>query len=233
MIFSKGRSKSKGLVHIMKLKYYMRGLGIGIVLTTLILSIGNTKEKLSDEAIIKRASALGMVMKDDSDSELKEVIEGIKPTGTNNDTTQKPNPEPTKDPSASSDPATESSESPTPGVSEDLTEEPSITPTEEAAVTPTEEPTPTPSAESTPEPTPTTEPETDGAEGGNITFTIVKGMSSGKVAAMLLEKGLIDDQEAFNDYIVEAGKADVIRIGTYTLPKSSSYAEIVRAITSR
>ena len=51
----------------MKLKYYLRGLGIGIIITTIILMISNsgyTKE-LTDEEIIARAEQLGMVMKED------------------------------------------------------------------------------------------------------------------------------------------------------------------------
>lgn len=48
----------------MKLKYYLRGLGIGIIITTLILTVALSggKEKLSDEEIIQRAEELGMVM---------------------------------------------------------------------------------------------------------------------------------------------------------------------------
>lgn len=51
----------------MKLKYYLRGLGIGIIITTIILTIvhsGSAKE-LTDEEIITRAESLGMVMKED------------------------------------------------------------------------------------------------------------------------------------------------------------------------
>ena len=50
----------------MKLKYYLRGLGIGIVLSTLILSFSINKESkvdLTEEEIISRAEALGMEMK--------------------------------------------------------------------------------------------------------------------------------------------------------------------------
>ena len=52
----------------MKLKYYLRGLGIGIIITTIILTIAysNRKLELTDEEIIQRAEALGMVMQEDS-----------------------------------------------------------------------------------------------------------------------------------------------------------------------
>lgn len=48
---------------MMNLKSYLRGLGIGVVVTALIMGItaGRTKETLSNEEIKKRARALGMV----------------------------------------------------------------------------------------------------------------------------------------------------------------------------
>lgn len=48
----------------MKLKYYLRGLGIGILITTIIFIIGfhvNEDKIFSDEAVIARAKKLGMV----------------------------------------------------------------------------------------------------------------------------------------------------------------------------
>ena len=52
----------------MKLKYYMRGLGLGILLTTLILAISNPKEKMTDREIMDRAGELGMGMKEEDDN---------------------------------------------------------------------------------------------------------------------------------------------------------------------
>ena len=44
----------------MKLKYYLRGLGIGIIVTTLVLMVAfsGKKEKLSDQEIMQRAEQL-------------------------------------------------------------------------------------------------------------------------------------------------------------------------------
>lgn len=51
----------------MKLKYYLRGLGIGMLVTALVLILaGNTDAKMSDEAVKRRAAELGMVEKDKS-----------------------------------------------------------------------------------------------------------------------------------------------------------------------
>ena len=47
----------------MRLKYYLRGLGIGIVVTAVIMGVSAEKQKpvMTDEQIISRAKELGMV----------------------------------------------------------------------------------------------------------------------------------------------------------------------------
>ena len=46
----------------MKLKYYLRGMGIGIILTAIVMgfALGGRKATMSDAEVIKRAKALGM-----------------------------------------------------------------------------------------------------------------------------------------------------------------------------
>lgn len=60
----------------MNLKYYLRGLGIGIVITAIILGIaGRDKQAaLSDEDIIIKGKNLGMIQ----DSELTDYVEAAK-----------------------------------------------------------------------------------------------------------------------------------------------------------
>ena len=47
----------------MKLKYYLRGMGIGVILTAIVMgfALGGRKTAISDAEIIERAKALGMV----------------------------------------------------------------------------------------------------------------------------------------------------------------------------
>ena len=46
----------------MKLKYYMRGLGIGILMTAIIMSVAYAgRDEMTDEEIKARAKELGMV----------------------------------------------------------------------------------------------------------------------------------------------------------------------------
>ena len=204
----------------MKLKYYMRGLGIGIILTTLILMIGNPKEKLSDDEIIKRAGELGMVMSQKEDK-LDEVLASVKPS---------------EPPSAA--PSVTIVPSPVPSVT------PQVSPTSQ----PTSTPVPTPKPTQAPKPTATIAPvatakpvpsdqdktKSQGeTENTKISFSVKSGMSSGQVAILLQEKGLVKSAEEFNKYIIKVGKASVIRVGSYTLPDGATYDDIITLITTK
>lgn len=62
----------------MKLRYYLRGLGIGIVITALLMGLtkGGAKETLSDDEIIARAEVLGMVQSSVLSSDLNHEEQG-------------------------------------------------------------------------------------------------------------------------------------------------------------
>ena len=54
----------------MKLKYYLRGVGIGIIFATLVMTVSGLVHKynITDEYIIKEARKLGMVMREELDN---------------------------------------------------------------------------------------------------------------------------------------------------------------------
>lgn len=82
----------------MKLKYYLRGLGVGIVVTAVILTIANhLGNKMSDEDIIKRAAKLGMVMKEDESlfPPTEPETTAVKPAEPETTTPEPTTPEPT------------------------------------------------------------------------------------------------------------------------------------------
>jgi len=94
----------------MNLKYYLRGLGIGIIVTAVIMSIAgkDSKESLSDAEIRARAAQLGMVEESGLLSDL--TTEELKPTEEPKSTgTPKPTeePKPTKTPKATEAPKEE------------------------------------------------------------------------------------------------------------------------------
>jgi hypothetical protein len=51
-----------------KLKYYLRGLGLGIIITTLILTVSVRVRGgiMTDDKVIERAAELGMVIPEES-----------------------------------------------------------------------------------------------------------------------------------------------------------------------
>ena len=61
----------------MKLKYYLRGVGIGIIFATLVMTVSSFvhKNNISDEYIIKEARKLGMVMKEELKDEISKQTE--------------------------------------------------------------------------------------------------------------------------------------------------------------
>lgn len=78
----------------MKLKYYLRGLGVGILLTTFVLSAvlgkNKTKVEMSDEEIIECAEALGMEKKNpEVNIDYDAIDESISQTPDNDNSTDK------------------------------------------------------------------------------------------------------------------------------------------------
>lgn len=54
----------------MRFKYYLRGCGLGILFTSIVLTVAfHTRgvKEISDEEVIRRAEALGMVMDEESE----------------------------------------------------------------------------------------------------------------------------------------------------------------------
>lgn len=75
----------------MKLKYYLRGLGMGIIFATLAMTVSSVihNNNLSDEKIIKEAQKLGMVMPEEKEStqgglwsKNEDVVESTEEAGT-------------------------------------------------------------------------------------------------------------------------------------------------------
>lgn len=197
----------------MKLKYYLRGLGTGILFATIILFISYSY-KMSDSQIKKMAEELGMVYAE-SDNASSEAT-----TDKNNEDSSTTEPTTTKPEQNSSEETT--TEEPTttePATEEPTTEEPTTT---EPA---TEEPT-------TEEPT-TPEPTTADANVEKCELTVTGSTSSNDVAYALASAGIIKDAEEFNNFLCDNGYDRKIQNGTYTITSDMSYEEIAKLITTR
>ena len=191
----------------MKLKYYLRGLGIGMAVTALILGIsfsgrqGQEAQTLTDEQIRERASELGMV--DSSELTLAALQNSAQPQ-----TTMEPE-------------VTEESETMT---------EPEATAELETATEPkaTAEPEMTTKPEATEEPELITAPEQS-----QTTITIKKGSDSGSVSRVLYEAGLVENAKAFDNYLCNNGYSRSINPGIYEIAPGTSEEEIAKIITGK
>ena len=214
----------------MKLKYYLRGLGIGIICTAIIMGIalsGNKKETLTDAEIIERAKLLGMVMeegaKESSEQEPEDKqkepeqksLESPEPkdnqtegnnsgedTPSENDDTKKDS-ETDKPEDESSSQGTESKEDPQ--KDEDAAKETSSNP--EAGQSSQQE-----------------------ISQDVVEIRIEEGDYSDLISRKLFQAGLITDASAFDNYLTKNGLEESLRIGVHKIPKGATQEEIVEIL---
>ena len=199
----------------MKLKYYLRGLGIGMIVTALILGIsfshrqGQETQILTDDQIRERAEQLGMV--DSSELTLAALQNSVQQAQENTEKTE-----------ASPEPDTEETTT---------TSEPETT----VAPENTAEPETTAAPENTVEPEATPQPETIAASEASqtVTVTVKKGASSGSVSSRLQEAGLVEDAKTFDNYLCNNGYSRSINPGTYEIVPGTSEEEIAKIITGK
>ena len=194
----------------MKLKYYLRGLGIGILVTAVIMGVtqGSRKETLSDREIRERAAALGMVEPGNSLADLEAA----------------------ETPAATEIP--EAAETPVATETPEAAETPAATETPEAAETPAA--TEAPAATETPEVTarPTQKPAEE-EEGSSYTFEIQAGDSSYQVAYRLQQAGLVADARDFDNYLCSKGYDRKLKTGSYEIPETATEEEISEILCGR
>ena len=221
----------------MKRKYYMRGLGAGIMATCIILMLGLffAGVPMTDAAIKKRARALGMVeaseasgdatsrtLKEHQEEQKKKNGTGSKTTTTTNKdgdvttvTNKKADPLENKDDGKNSSTDASSEENSSDDKS-DSTSSKKDSDTEKAKDSST-------SKKST----------GDSAQKKNVSITITGGDSSLSVGKKLQNAGLVSSASAFDDYLEQNGYDHVIRTGTFSIKEGSSYHDIAKEITGR
>lgn len=226
----------------MKRKYYMRGLGVGILITAILCAVVFPKktEPMTDAEVIARAKELGYEKSEggvtaEDINKIKEKVSGTpgvtddpegtpavteEPEGTPGPT---PSPVPTPaPPDAPEEPDTPAS--PTPVPEKKTTATPSPKPT--ATLAPTKTPTEKPVATVTPA-------GGTSAEKKTYTITVERGMTATKAAERLVEAGAISNAEDFISYLRRNNLTDFINVGTFAIPEGASNKEIARILTGR
>ena len=221
----------------MNLKYYLRGLGIGIVVAAVLMGVATRgNETMTDAEIKERAAQLGMVeqkvLADIGNAEAGntsgasvETTENSQ-TGTAADLNGTPQTEGTagltEEPQAE---VTEApAEAPTEVPTEALTEMPTEAPTETPTEIPTEAPTEVPPSRATDAP--------QAGVGAMVHLTISSGESSWTVSQNLAELGLVEDASSFDRFLSQGGYDKSIRVGEFEVPMGADYEEIAKIITN-
>lgn len=195
----------------MKLKYYLRGLGVGIIVTTIILAIsfGGKQTDIDDipvEEVIAKATMLGMVMPEETEDGAAEQQESTENDFTNHNT----------DDAAvadmpDGDSGTETSGEPENAENNENTDEPENAGEGAGA----EEQAADPNAGETKEP---------------YRLVVNRGDVCRTVCENLAANGVIDDAEAFRKYLSEIGYASSISVGNYDIPYGLTQEEIANIL---
>lgn len=219
----------------MKVKYYLRGIGVGIFVTAFIMSCiwGNKRQNISDEEIIRRAEKMGMVMRDDSiftsqDKDFSSETEKTKQeyssdkysTIENNESVQN-NSSAEKSTNASKDDNSidQKSDSKSDSI---LNEEIDSSKKNSSSSINTENE----DDQEIPDEVPKIQVK-------EYELNIEMGTSSDKVARILEDNEIIDDAVAFNQYLVKNEYHKKIKTGLFIVDDSMEYNQIADIITER
>lgn len=207
----------------MRLKYFLRGVGIGILVTTIILTATHASERrMSDSEVIDRAIELGMSFSASHSGQQSSTEESS--TEESSAGRENAGDDVTDDLQHESETETEmGSQSPSETVSESTGDGEVLPGKESEAVTGM-------TTQATTELT--TENGNDGSAAGvmnnevTCTINITKGMSSRTVCDMLKQNGIIEDAADFDRYLIKTGYDDKIRVGEVEVNSGMTYEEL-------
>ena len=210
----------------MRMRYYLRGLGIGIVVTALLMGFtkGGQKETLTDAEIVERAKSLGMVessvlsadlgdkedisVNDISEADQQEVMPETETETADN--TEQTEPE-----------TTDNTEQSKPETADDTEQ------TEPETANNTEQSKPDKETEAE-------NPEKVGTVTGNrYVVTIYSGDGSRTVANRLEEMGVIEDAAEFDRYLCQNGYDKRLTTGNHEINAGADEKEIAEALVKR
>lgn len=237
----------------MNLKYYLRGLGVGIVVTSLILGIGlgSRKETLSNEEIKERARELGMVeesitvaeaaaQKEEEAQEAEVTVAPVPEENAESDAEPIVNAEPEVSsepavstgaaPGVSSEPEVSSEPAVSTGAAPEASEKPNVSAASEPAASTAPEAGATPEAGVKPVADEAEEDNGTAPEKEIVDITINPGEGSYVISQKLEQSGLIDDAAEYDAYLCDNGYHTKLRAGVHKIPMGSTREEIAKLL---
>ena len=221
----------------MRMRYYLRGLGIGIVVTALLMGFtkGGQKETLTDAEIVERAKSLGMVessvlsadlgdkedisVNDISEADQQEVMPETEPETADN--TEQTEPETTDNTEQSKPETTDNTEQSKPETADD-TEQTKPETTDNTEQTKPEKETEADNPE-----------EEETVTEKRYVVTIYSGDGSRTVANRLEEMGVIEDAAEFDRYLCRNGYDKRLTTGNHEINAGADEKEIAEALVKR
>lgn len=211
----------------MKIRYYLRGLGLGILVTAIFFMVsGKNSQPMSDEMIKARAKELGMsesVVLSELSTEEETAEENTTEITTNEEATTEQVEEETTvtEEAISEEPVSEETEAEETlseeAVSEDSTEETVVEVASQSSSTQEAEP-----ESETPENTASnTEP---------VTITVNRGEGSDTVSRRLQEAGLVADAHEYDKYLMANGYDKRIGAGEHVIPAGATWEDIAKTL---
>ncbi|MCM1257447.1 MAG: hypothetical protein NC307_06300 [Roseburia sp.] len=200
----------------MKLKYYLRGIGIGVVVTTLIfmVSIALHKNEVNPKTPEedKKPATVADMLEAESETESEATEEEKK-----------------SDPDTSAQKSTEVKKEETKGSETKLPEQKS------SETKPGDAKTDTPKTDNKDTTTDTDKISSDasGTDKGKVRFEIGGGEYSDVVCKKLQQADLVDSAEEFNKFLIANKYDNAILPGVYAIPKGASYEEIAKLLTTK
>lgn len=174
----------------MKAKWFIRGMGVGIVLTALILCI-TYRSNQNDGSVIKEAKQLGMVFPQNETGDIS------RPQKEQAEQLAKEQPKPVSGASVSKE-TKEKQEA------KDKLDKSGKDITKGSKY-----------------------------QDGKKTFVVRSGLLSSSVAREMEEAGIIDDADAFDEYIEKNGYGKQLQSGKYKIPDGADYKTIAEIITKQ
>lgn len=233
----------------MNLKYYLRGLGIGILVTALIMSIAaGGKETLSNEEIKERAKALGMVEEGTllqdaqagsdtlEESKLNEGAGAEEPKNPIESGTPEETPQPEDADAPEETPQPEDADASEETSQPDHTPEPEETGEPENVSAPDEteaDEDETQKPEDSSQQSEIAEPSEEDVSGRaeSVTIQVRTGDGSYTVCKRLEEAGLISSASEFDTFLYQNGYDKRIRAGTFEIPTDAGPEQIARILS--
>lgn len=203
----------------MKLRMYFRGLGIGIAVTALVLSLTGRKAELTDQEIVERAKSLGMVSSD-SVLKLPETKQGS--SGSEPEATMDAAPKEAVPTNAVKAPEEESAQE-----AEDVSAETSKP--QPVIIEEEQEPLAEPDKSSKN----TVEKQNEIRNEDTYILEIANGSSSDTVCRLLEKGGLVSSAAEFDNYLCNHGYDHKIRAGIFQIPVGADYDTIAKLITTK